>query len=150
MLFRSISPLTDIPIDSNVGGYFGPLLKFSGWDAFELQGKSEKEILIFIDGNNGRIQIEEAEEYPEDTHLLAEELTKKYAENEDDMVNVSVVCSGSGAKHSYMGMLNFSFYDPRRKVCRFKQAARGGLGTILHDKKVKALVVKYRDRKSVV
>ena len=29
-LVCSISPLTDIPIDSNVGGYFGPLLKFSG------------------------------------------------------------------------------------------------------------------------
>jgi aldehyde:ferredoxin oxidoreductase len=143
-LVCSISPLTDMPIDSNVGGYFGPLLKFSGWDAFELQGKSEKEILIFIDGNNGRIQIEEAEDLPEDAHLLAEELTKKYAENEDDMVNISVVCTGSVAKHAYMGMLNFSFYDPRRKVCRFKQAARGGLGTILHDKKVKALVVKYR------
>ena len=143
-LVAAISPLTGIPIDSNAGGYFGPLLKFSGWDAFELQGKSDKDILIFIDGNNGLIQIEEAEEYPEDSHLLAEELTRKYALNEDDMVNISVVCTGSAAKHGYMGMLNFSFYDPRRKVCRFKQAARGGLGTILRDKKVKALVVKYK------
>jgi len=32
-LVVSISPLTDIPIDSNVGGYFGPYLKFSGFDA---------------------------------------------------------------------------------------------------------------------
>ncbi len=143
-LVCSISPLTGIPIDSNVGGYFGPLLKFSGWDAFELQGKSDKEILIFIDGNNGRIQIEDAAEYPEDSHLLAEALTRKYAENEDDMVNISVVCTGSAAKHIHMSMLNFSFYDPRRKVCRFKQAARGGLGTIMQDKHIKALVVKYR------
>ena len=28
-LVCSISPMTDIPIDSNVGGYFGPFLKFS-------------------------------------------------------------------------------------------------------------------------
>ena len=75
-LVCAISPLTDIPIDSNAGGYFGPLLKFSGWDAFELQGKADKELLIFIDGNNGRIEIEEAEEYPDDAHLLAEELTR--------------------------------------------------------------------------
>ncbi|HCF56648.1 MAG TPA: aldehyde:ferredoxin oxidoreductase, partial [Myxococcales bacterium] len=36
----TLSPLTDIPIDSNVGGFFGPLLKFSGFDALEIQGKA--------------------------------------------------------------------------------------------------------------
>ncbi len=143
-LVCSISPLTDIPIDSNAGGYFGPLLKFSGWDALEVQGKAEKDLIVFIDGNEGIIQFEEGEEYPEDSHLLAEELTEKYAVDEDDKVNVSVVSSGSGAKHTLMGMLNFSFYDPRRKTVRFKQAARGGIGTILREKRIKALVVKYK------
>jgi aldehyde:ferredoxin oxidoreductase len=42
-----------------------------------------------------------------------------------------------------MGCLNFSFYDPRREVARLKQAGRGGIGTVLRHKKVKALVVKY-------
>ena len=32
-LVVSISPLTGIVVDSNVGGHFGPLLKFAGWDA---------------------------------------------------------------------------------------------------------------------
>ncbi|MGI6258578.1 MAG: aldehyde ferredoxin oxidoreductase family protein [Anaerolineaceae bacterium] len=143
-LVCSISPLTDIPIDSNAGGYFGPLLKFSGWDALEIQGKAEKDLIVFIDGNEGIIQFEEGEEYPEDSHLLAEELTTKYAIDENDKVNVSVVSSGSAAKHTLMGMLNFSFYDPRRKTVRFKQAARGGIGTILREKRIKALVVKYK------
>ncbi len=143
-LVCSISPLTDIPIDSNAGGYFGPLLKFSGWDALELQGKAEKDLIVFIDGNEGIIQFEDGEEYPEDSHLLAEELTTKYAVDEADKVNVSVVSSGSAAKHTLMGMLNFSFYDPRRKTVRFKQAARGGIGTILREKRIKALVVKYK------
>ena len=143
-LVCSISPLTDIPIDSNAGGYFGPLLKFSGWDALEIQGKAEKDLIVFIDGNEGIIQFEEGEEYPEDSHLLAEELTTKYAVDEADKVNVSVVSSGSAAKHTLMGMLNFSFYDPRRKTVRFKQAARGGIGTILREKRIKALVVKYK------
>ncbi|MCK4471039.1 MAG: aldehyde:ferredoxin oxidoreductase, partial [Anaerolineae bacterium] len=31
-LVASISPLTNVVIDSNVGGHFGPLLKFAGWD----------------------------------------------------------------------------------------------------------------------
>jgi len=143
-LVCAISPLTGIPIDSNAGGYFGPLLKFAGWDALELQGKAEKDLIIFIDGNEGLISIEEGEEYPEDSHLLAEELTTRFAGSEEDKVHVSVVSSGSAAKHVLMGMLNFSFYDPRRKTVRFKQAARGGLGTILRDKRIKALVVKFK------
>ena len=37
-----ISPLTEQTYDSNAGGHFGPLLKFAGWDALEIQGKAEK------------------------------------------------------------------------------------------------------------
>jgi hypothetical protein len=46
-----LSPLTKVPIDSNVGGYFGPYLKFGGWDALEIQGKAEVETIVFIDSN---------------------------------------------------------------------------------------------------
>ena len=142
-LVTSISPLTDIPIDSNVGGYFGPLLKFSGWDALELQGISDKELIIVIDGNNHHIIIEEAGDLPRDSHLLTEVLTERFAEDENDKRNVSVVCTGSAAAHTLVGMLNFSFYDQRRKVCRVKQAGRGGLGTIFHHKNIVALVVRF-------
>jgi len=38
--------------------------------------------------------------------------------------------------------MNFSFYDIRRKVCRMKQAGRGGLGTVLRNKNIKAIVTK--------
>ena len=34
----TISPLTKSIIDSNSGGYFGPYLKFAGWEALEIQG----------------------------------------------------------------------------------------------------------------
>jgi aldehyde:ferredoxin oxidoreductase len=39
-------------------------------------------------------------------------------------------------------MLNFSFYDPKRKKVRLKQAGRGGIGTVFRNKKIKALVCK--------
>ena len=51
----TVSPLTHSVIDSNSGGYFGPYLKFAGFDALEIQGKSEKDIIIFIDGDNGTV-----------------------------------------------------------------------------------------------
>ncbi|MGB4437787.1 MAG: aldehyde ferredoxin oxidoreductase C-terminal domain-containing protein [Sedimentibacter sp.] len=142
-LVCSISPSTDIPIDSNVGGYFGPLLKFAGWDALELQGKSDKDIIVFIDGNNGVITIEEAPLEAVDGHILGEQLTEMYAYDESDKRNIAVVTAGSGAEHTRMGLLNFTFYDPRRKVTRLKQAGRGGIGTVFRNKKIKALVVKF-------
>ena len=45
-LVVSLSPLTKVPIDSNVGGFFGPYLKFGGWDALEIQGKAEVETIV--------------------------------------------------------------------------------------------------------
>ena len=69
-IVTTISPLTDQIIDSNVGGYFGPYLKFSGFDALEIQGKAEKDIVIFINGDDGTISIEEAVNIPNEAHLL--------------------------------------------------------------------------------
>jgi len=38
----TLSPLTGNVIDSNVGGYFSPFLKFSGFDALEIQGRRRR------------------------------------------------------------------------------------------------------------
>ncbi|HYE82437.1 MAG TPA: aldehyde ferredoxin oxidoreductase C-terminal domain-containing protein [Clostridia bacterium] len=142
-LVVSLSPLTDMPIDSNVGGYFGPLLKFSGFDALELQGKSDKDVIVFIDGNKGIVRIEEAPLEAVDSHVLGEQLTEMFAESEEDKRNISVVSAGTAAEHSFLGLLNFTFYDVRRKAARLKQAGRGGIGTVFRDKGIKALVVRF-------
>ncbi len=136
----SISPQTDIPIDSNVGGFFGPFLKFSGFDAIEIQGKAEKDVMIFIDGVNHVVEIFEAPLEPLDSHELGEILTDMFAEDEKDKKNIAIVSTGAAAGHSLIGMLNFTFYDPKRKKVRMKQAGRGGIGTVFRDKKIKAIV----------
>jgi len=136
----SISPQTNIPIDSNVGGFFGPFLKFSGFDAIELQGKAEKDIMIYIDGVNHSVEIFEAPLEPMDSHELVEVLTDMYAVDDRDKKNIAVVSTGAAAGNSLIGMLNFSFYDPKRKKVRLKQAGRGGIGTVFRDKKIKAIV----------
>ncbi len=140
-LIVSISP-TDFVMDSNVGGYFGPFLKFSGFDALELQGKAENDVIIFIDGVNGKVEIFEAPEENVDSHMLAEQLTEMYADDEKDMKNISVVSSGKAAENSLIGMLNISFYDTKKKEIRLKQAGRGGIGSVFRDKKIKAVVAK--------
>jgi aldehyde:ferredoxin oxidoreductase len=141
-LVVSLSPQTDSVMDSNVGGFFGPFLKFSGFDALELQGKAEKEVIVFIDGINHNVKIFEAPAESIDSHMIAEQLTEIFADNDSEKKNIGVVSAGSAADHSLIGMLNFSFYDSKRKKVRLKQAGRGGIGTVFRNKKIKALVCK--------
>ncbi|MEA3358159.1 MAG: aldehyde ferredoxin oxidoreductase C-terminal domain-containing protein [Thermodesulfobacteriota bacterium] len=137
----TVSPETGSIIDSNVGGYFGPYLKFAGWDALEIQGKAEKDIAIVIDGDNGIVSIEDAEGLPRDSHLLGAALGKKYSEG--NLKAISSVSAGSGAEHTLIGCLNFSWFDNARKSFHYKQAGRGGTGTVFRDKNIKAVVVKF-------
>ncbi len=140
-LVTSISPLTNVVVDSNVGGHFGPLLKFAGWDALEIQGKAEKDVIVVIDGPAGRIAIEEAPDVPVDTHLIGHWLINDMAESEEDRYYMSAISAGTGSDNTLMGCLNFSLYDRKRKAPRFKQAGRGGIGTVFRDKQIKAVVV---------
>ncbi|MCK4718655.1 MAG: aldehyde:ferredoxin oxidoreductase [Thermoplasmata archaeon] len=141
-LCLTISPSTNIICDSNVGGFFGPYLKFAGFDAVEIQGKATEDVFIVIDGAEGKVTIETAPLEETNSHLLAEQITYAYAKEDTEAGKqlVSAMSAGKGAEHSYWGCLNSSFYDLRRKVARLKQAGRGGLGTVLRDKKVKAVV----------
>ena len=139
-LVVGISPLTNIVVDSNVGGYFAPLLKIAGWDALEVQGKAAEEVVIFIDGDAGRVTVETAPQEAVNTHVVSEQLTEMYARDVSDKRNISVVSAGQGSEHTRIGCLNVSWYDPKRGKVRVKQAGRGGLGTVLRDKKIKAIV----------
>jgi len=142
-IVTTISPQTAIPIDCNVGGHFGPYLKFSGFDALEIQGKAGQDVIVFIDGNLSKIQLFTAPDEAVDSHILAHQLHEMFAANEREKQHVSVVSAGSGAEHSWIGCLNFSYWDKRRKAVRLKQAGRGGTGSVLRNKRIKALVVKY-------
>ena len=139
-LVVAISPQTDIIIDSNVGGFFGPFLKFAGFDSLELQGKAEKDVIVLIDEAREVVEIYEAGDESPDSHLLAEYLTEELANAEKDRLNVAIVSAGTAADNSLIGMLNFSFFDSKRKLVRLKQAGRGGIGTVLRDKKIRAVV----------
>ena len=153
-LVVSLSPLTNCVMDSNVGGHYGPLLKFSGWDAIEVQGKAERDVIVYVDGDSCRVTIEEAPQEAVDTYLVSEQLAEMYAQGNGDgkpsaadKRAISTVSAGTGADHALFGCLNFSWYDSRRGRMRYKQAGRGGIGTVFRDKKLKALVVKFSEMK---
>jgi aldehyde:ferredoxin oxidoreductase len=55
-----ISPFDGQTNDSNSGGHFAPLLKFAGWDACGNPGKAERDVIVFIDGDEGKVQVMES------------------------------------------------------------------------------------------
>ncbi|MDP1545041.1 MAG: aldehyde ferredoxin oxidoreductase C-terminal domain-containing protein, partial [Anaerolineales bacterium] len=141
----TLSPLTENVIDSNVGGYFAPFLKFSGFDALEIQGKAAGDVIIFIDGDTGRVTIESDPLTVLDSHEIANQLTVKYGGDEKGRRGISVLSAGQAAEHIRIALINSTWYDVRRKEARFKQAGRGGPGRVFRDKKIKAIVVRYTD-----
>ena len=142
-IVTAISPQTERIIDSNVGGHFGPHLKFAGFDALEVQGISKEDVIIYINGVDHVVEIFACPQgLSYDSHLLGEELHQMFADHEKDKINVSVISSGKAAEHSLIGMLNFTFYDVKRQKIRLKQAGRGGLGTLMRQKNIRAIVAK--------
>jgi len=140
-IVTAISPATGSVMDSNVGGYFGPYLKFSGFDALEIQGKSDQDVILLVDGVDQCVKLFSAAGLSEDAYALSEKLTDHFADGNPR--GISVVSTGPGAGNTVMGCLNFTWYDNKRKRARYKQAGRGGLGTVFSDKGIKAVVARW-------
>jgi aldehyde:ferredoxin oxidoreductase len=141
----TLSPLTENVIDSNVGGYFAPFLKFSGFDALEIQGKADEDVIIFIDGDNGHVTITRNALAEVDAHEIGNVLTERLGGDEKGKRGVSVLATGQAAEHTRIALINSTWYDVRRKEARFKQAGRGGPGRVFRDKRIKAIVVRFSD-----
>jgi len=121
------SPLTGIWGESNSGGKFGPMLKFSGFDGIIITGRSEKPVyLSIIDGN---VELKSAEYLVGKTtfdtqRIIAEEIGEK---------RVSVACIGPAGENlvKYAAIMN----DGGRA------AGRTGMGAVMGSKNLKAVAV---------
>ena len=141
----TISPLTDTFVDSNIGGHFAPLLKQCGFDAVTISGISEKDVVLIVNREEGTIRIVEAPVYGKDidagglsygTRLLED----FYGGAPDE--TVAAVTTGIGAKTTRFGIINSLYYDKRRGRIRAKQAGRGGTGTVMRQKGLRAIIVR--------
>ena len=83
----------------------------------------------------------EIPDLPDDAYALSTLLTAHFGREKPR--SISVVSAGPGARNTLLGCLNFTWYDAKRKRARYKQAGRGGLGTVFADKGLKALVVRW-------
>ena len=140
----TISPLTETFIDSNVGGHFAPLMKLCGFDAIAITGLSHKDVVVVINGDQGSIDIMEAPQIDQDTELGAlsyGESILRILTNDQINEDIAAVTAGIGAVNTRFGIINSLYYDPRRKRLRAKQAGRGGTGTVMRHKGLRAVVV---------
>lgn len=141
----TISPLTDTFVDSNIGGHFGPLLKLCGFDALAVSGISQKDVVLLVDSDEGTIQIAEAPSFNDETDrgaLSYGEALLRYLNNTELGEDIAAVTAGVGALNTRFGIINSLFYDKRRKRIRSKQAGRGGTGTVMRHKGLRAVVVR--------
>jgi aldehyde:ferredoxin oxidoreductase len=121
------SPKTHTWGDANGGGYFGPHLKFAGFDGILVSGISDEPVYLLV--NQGRAELRDA------THLwgsnvYALEKALK-AEHGKDVQIASIGTSGE-----QKSLLSCVVTDAGRA------AGRSGLGALMGAKKLKAIVVK--------
>ena len=120
------APLTGTIACSNSGGFFGPELKFAGYDALIIQGESAEPVYLWI--NNRTVQIRPAEslwgKFPTETESELRSLTHPSAK---------VACIGPGGENLSLlaGVVNDGY----------RLAARSGVGALMGKKKLKAIAV---------
>ena len=126
------SPATNLFAKANMGGHWGPELKYAGYDALVLHGQSPSWINLVI--TNTRILFEPADRY---LGLSVKETTERIAEDHPDCPDIAVCCIGQSGENlvKYAGVCCSTYHT----------AARCGLGAVLGSKKVKAVCCFGRD-----
>lgn len=128
------SPLTGTVFDSHSGGYWGPELKFAGYDAIIIEGRAEAPVYIWI--SNKTVEIRDATKvWGLDTHKTTEKLIK-----ETDS-KAKVACIGPAGERQ---VLLAAIINDRHRA-----AGRGGLGAVMGCKNLKAVVVRGTGRVDV-
>lgn len=121
------SPLTGILGDANSGGFFGPELKYAGYDFLIISGISDRPVYLFIDGD--KVEIRDAGFLWGKTTIETDKLLKK--EIGDSRFKVLTIGPAGENQVKIAGI-----------VTGINIAARCGLGAVMGSKKLKAIAVK--------
>ncbi len=122
------SPLTGTFLDSYAGGFFGPEIKYSGFDGMIITGKASKPVYLWL--NDGRVEIRDAKNlWGKDTYAT-EEIVRK--ETGQKMARVASI----GPAGEHVGLISSVTSDLTRN------AGRGGTGAVFGSKNLKAIAAK--------
>ena len=125
------SPLTGTWGDSNAGGFFGPRLKFAGYDGLFFTGIAAEPVYLLID--NGKAELKDAAEiWGKETQQTQEFFKAKHGRN--------ISIAGIGPAGEKRSLISCIMNDEGRA------AGRSGLGAVMGFKRLKAIVVKGKRR----
>ncbi len=126
-IVTTISPQTRLMAFSMMGGFFAPELKYAGYDKVIIRGKSPDLVYLWI--HNDKVEIRDA------THLrgkgaieTAQLITKEL--NQPDAQVAAIGMAGENRVY-------FASIEQSRS-----SASRGGIGAVMGDKGLKAIVVR--------
>jgi aldehyde:ferredoxin oxidoreductase len=126
------SPLTGLWAESNCGGFWGPELRFAGYDGLWITGKAERPVYLWLNG--GRLEVRDAAQvWGQDTYQTQESIKQEL-----NVTGTRVACIGPAAENGvlYAGI----FCDHGRT------AGRTGLGAVMASKNLKAIAVKGNEK----
>lgn len=142
----SLSPLTHVPGVSNFGGHFGAYLKYAGFDVLEISGIGEENTMIVIDDFKNEITITKAPDMDQ-VFDLEKAIVEHFLQAGHEKKNIVFLTTGIGAANTTYGCINSHYYDAAKPVdgtkglFRTKQAGRTGLGTVMMQKNIRAIVI---------
>ena len=121
------SPLTGIWGESRCGGFFGPRLKFAGYDLLVVSGRAEKPVYLWI--CDGEVELRDASHlWGRGTHE-----TMRIIIEEAGLRDVSVACIGPAGER----LVRFAAVVDEND----RAASRCGGGAVMGSKNLKAVAV---------
>jgi aldehyde:ferredoxin oxidoreductase len=130
------SPLTGGWGDANSGGFFGPELKFAGWDALFISGIAPKPSYLMV--TDAGIQIRDA------SHLWGKDAieTEEALASELGDPRLRVACIGPASEK--LSLITGVCNDKGR------YAGRSGVGAVMGSKRLKAIAVRGKGKVAMV
>jgi aldehyde:ferredoxin oxidoreductase len=125
------SPLTGGYGEAEAGGFWGPELKFSGYDAVIIKGKAAKPIYLWI--HDGQVEIRPAEKlWGMETGAAQEQIREELNEK---MARVALIGPAGENRVRFASIVN-----------ELKHAnGKGGLGAVMGSKNLKAVAVRGKN-----
>lgn len=114
--------------DSNMGGHFGPELKFAGYDQVVIQGRSERPVYLSIRDDD--VEVRDA------SHLWGMSVSKTDAIVKEDLGDEDVHVAAIGPAGERLVRFGCIITDVSRA------AARMGMGAVMGSKNLKAVAVR--------
>lgn len=125
--FGTKSPATGGYADSNMGGHFGPQMKYAGYDVLVITGKAQSPSYLFI--SDDTVEIRPAAEYWGQGSITAEKNFKDHLGDDYQIITIGP----AGENLVRYACISHDFG---------RQAGRTGVGAVMGSKNLKAIAVK--------